>query len=240
MQDLTGNSGNAEAMQQDIELAKHRQAVFGSLVRYRYTYNFNWLGRPIIQTTEDMIAVQEIVFDVQPDLIVETGVAHGGSLVYSASLLQLLGKGEVVGIDIDIRAHNRAAIEKHMLAHRIHLISGSSVDQAIVDKVFALAAGKSRVLVMLDSNHTHEHVLKELQLYSPLVKNGSYVIVFDTAIEDVMDGSYPDRPWGKGNNPKTAARQFLMECDRFQVDRFIENKLLFSVAPEGYLKCVKD
>jgi cephalosporin hydroxylase len=240
MQDLTGNSGNAKAMQQDVELATHRRAVFDSLVRYRYTYNFNWLGRPIIQTPEDMVAVQEIVFDVKPDLIVETGVAHGGSLVYSASLLQLLGKGEVVGIDIDIRAQNRAAIESHALAHRIHLISGSSVDSAVLEQVRTRAADKNRVLVMLDSNHTHEHVFRELQLYAPLVKKGSYVIVFDTAIEDVMGGSYPDRPWGKGNNPKTAVRQFLKECDRFEVNRFIENKLLFSVAPEGYLKCVKD
>lgn len=240
MQDLTVNCRHAAAMQKDAELAKHRQAVLASIVRYRYTYNFTWLGRPIIQTPEDMVAVQEIVFDVKPDLIVETGVAHGGSLIYSASLLQLLGKGEVVGIDIDIRAHNRVAIESHMLAHRIHLISGSSVDSPVIEQVRALATDKSRVLVMLDSNHTHEHVLQELRHYAPLVKKGSYLIVFDTAIEGVADGSYPDRPWGKGNNPKTAVRQFLKECDRFEVDHFIENKLLFSVAPEGYLKCVKD
>lgn len=240
MQDLTENSRHAIAMQQDAELGRHRKAILESFVRYRYTYNFTWLGRPIIQTPEDMVAVQEVVFDVLPDLIVETGVAHGGSLIYSASLLQLLGKGEVVGIDIDIRAHNRAAIEKHMLAHRIRLIQGSSVDSNVIEQVKALAAGKKRVLVMLDSNHTHDHVLKELRLYAPLVPRGSYLIVFDTAIDDVMDGSYPDRPWGKGNNPKTAVRQFLKECDRFESDRFVENKLLFSVAPEGYLKCIKD
>jgi cephalosporin hydroxylase len=208
--------------------------------RYKYTYNFTWMGRPIIQYPQDMIAMQEIIWKVQPDLIIETGIAHGGSLIFYASLLELMGKGEVLGIDIDIREHNRIEIEKHPMFKRITMIQGSSIDEQIAKQVHAVAKDKSTIMVVLDSNHTHEHVLKELQLYSSLVTKGSYLVVFDTAVEDMPADFFPDRPWGKGNNPKTAVWEFLKHNDRFEIDKEIEAKLLITVAPDGYLKCVKD
>jgi cephalosporin hydroxylase len=209
--------------------------------RLKYSYNFTWLGRPIIQFPQDIIAMQEIIWRVQPDLIIETGVARGGSLLLYASLLELIGgAGQVLGIDIDIRQHNRVAIENHPLAHRIALMQGSSIDEELVADVREFAGGKERVLVALDSNHTHEHVARELTLYSPLVTKGSYLVVFDTLIEDMPEDYFPDRPWGKGNNPRTAVRQFLESTDRFVIDQELNHKLLITVAPDGYLRCVKD
>ena len=209
--------------------------------KQRYTYNFTWMGRPIIQFPQDIIALQEIIWTVKPDLIIETGIAHGGSLIFSASMLELIGgDGVALGVDIDIRAHNRDAIEQHSMFKRIQMIEGSSIDPAVVDEVKRRAAGRSRVLLVLDSNHTHAHVLKELELYSPLVKTGSYVVVMDTAVEDMPADSFADRPWGKGDNPKTAVWQFLKSTDRFVIDREIEDKLLITAAPDGFLKCVKD
>ncbi len=204
----------------------------------QYSYNFSWMGRPIIQYPQDMIAMQEILWTVRPDLIVETGIAHGGSLVYYASLCELIGNGEILGIDIDIRAHNRRAIEEHPMFRRISLLQGSSVDPAIVQQVTARAAGK-RVLVVLDSNHTHDHVLAELEAYASLVSIGSYCVVFDTVVEDLPAGQYPDRPWGVGNNPKTAVHEFLGRDDRFEIDRDIEARIQITVAPDGYLRRIK-
>lgn len=209
--------------------------------RYSYSYNFTWLGRPMIQFPQDIVAMQEIIWQVKPDLIIETGIAHGGSLIFYASMLELIGgEGQVLGIDIDIREHNRVEIEKHPMFKRITMMEGSSTDEAVVGKVRELANGKKRVLVALDSNHTHNHVLKELELYSPLVRTGSYLVVFDTVIEDMPAGYFSDRPWDKGNNPKTAVWEFLRSNDRFIIDKNIENKLLLTVAPDGYLKCIKD
>jgi len=210
-------------------------------MRYKYSYNFSWLGRPIIQLPQDLIALQEIVWQVKPDLIIETGIAHGGGLVFYASLLELLGtNGIVLGIDIDIREPNRLLIQTHRLAERIKMIQGSSVDPLVVQQVYDFAKVRNRILVVLDSNHTHEHVLKELEAYSPLVKRGSYLVVLDTSIEDMPAGSFPDRPWGKGNNPKTAVREFLKTNDRFEIDESIQNRLIITAAKDGYLKCVKD
>lgn len=212
----------------------------------KYSYHFEWLGRPIIQYPQDMIAMQEIIWSVQPDLIIETGIAHGGSLIFSASMLELnAGCGgpqdaEVLGLDIDIRPHNREAIEGHPMFKRITMIEGSSIDDAVAAKVHDFARGKKRVLVILDSNHTHVHVRRELELYSSLVKAGSYLIVFDTVIEDMPEEAFPDRPWGKGDNPKTAVWEFLESNDRFEINREIQDKLLLTVAPDGYLKCLKD
>lgn len=206
----------------------------------KYSYNFTWLGRPIIQFPQDMVAMQEIIWQVKPDLIIETGIAHGGSLIFYASMLELLGgNGKVLGIDIDIRKHNRVEIEKHRMYKRITMIEGSSIDEEIVRQTYDFAKNSKTVLVLLDSMHTHDHVLKELHLYSPLVTKGSYLVVFDTIIEDMPDDFFPDRPWDKGNNPKTAVWEFLKTNDRFVVDKEIENKLLITVAPDGYLKCVK-
>jgi cephalosporin hydroxylase len=204
-------------------------------IEAKYSYNFRWMGRPIIQYPQDMIAMQEILWDVRPDLIIETGIAHGGSLVYYASLCELMGHGEVLGIDIDIRAHNRVAIEAHPMFKRIALMQGSSTDPGIVSQVHRLAAGK-KVLVVLDSNHTHDHVLSELQAYAPLVSVGSYCVVFDTVVEDLRPGLYPTRPWDVGNNPKTAVRAFLEADDRFEIDRDVEAKIQITVAPGGYLR----
>ena len=206
---------------------------------FKYSYNFTWLGRPIIQFPQDMIAMQEIIWKVKPDLIIETGIAHGGSLIFYASILELIGKGQVLGIDIDIRQHNRIEIERHPMFKRITMIEGSSIDEKVTKQVYQYANGKKQILVILDSNHTHEHVLKELNLYSSLVTKDSYLVVFDTIIEDMPEGHFTGRPWDKGNNPKTAVLKFLKTSDRFEIDKDFENKLLITVSPSGYLKCIK-
>lgn len=206
----------------------------------QYSYNFSWMGRPIIQYPQDMIAMQEIIWDLKPDLIIETGIAHGGSLIYYASILELIGKGEVLGIDIDIREHNRKEIEKHPMFKRIKMLQGSSVSDEMGKQVAAYAKGKQTVLVCLDSNHTHEHVMKELELYAPLVSLNSYIVVFDTIVEDLPEGYFSQkRPWGISDNPKTAVIEFIKANDNFVIDHSIDNKLLISVAPEGYLKRIK-
>ncbi len=206
----------------------------------QYSYNFSWMGRPIIQYPQDMIAMQEIIWEVKPDLIIETGIAHGGSIIYYASLLELTGKGEVLGIDIDIRKHNKGEIEKHPMFKRIKMIEGSSIDENIAAEIRSIAQGKQNILVVLDSNHTFEHVLRELELYSPFVSLGSYIVVFDTIVEDLPANYFKEkRPWGIGNNPKTAVSEFLKRNNNFIIDESIDNKLLISVAPNGYLKRVK-
>jgi cephalosporin hydroxylase len=223
------------------EIRKTTLDWFRMTARFKYSYNFTWLGRPIIQFPQDILAMQEIIWQVKPDLIIETGIAHGGSLIFYASMLELIGDhGQVLGIDIDIRDHNRVEIEKHPMFKRIRMIQGSSVDGEVIRQAYEFAKRKNSVLVALDSNHTHEHVLKELNLYSPLVSKGSYLVVFDTVIEDMPEDFFPDRPWGKGNNPKTAVWEFLRSNDRFVIDKEIENKLLITVAPDGYLKRIKD
>lgn len=235
------NSEYAARMAADDDLKKSALDVFVRSCEYRYSYNFTWMGRPIIQFPQDMIAMQEIIWRVQPDLIIETGIAHGGSLVYYASMLELIGgDGLVLGIDVDIREHNRTAIEAHPMFKRIQMIQGSSIDEAVVEQIALVVRDRKRVLVTLDSNHTHAHVRRELDLYSPFVTQGSYLVVFDTVVEDMPKALFPDRPWGPGDNPKTAVWDFLKHNDRFEIDREIENKLLLTVAPDGYLKCVKD
>ncbi len=205
----------------------------------KYSYNFKWMGRPIIQFPQDMVAMQEILWEVRPDLIIETGIAHGGSLIYYASLLELIGKGRVLGIDIDIRAHNRAEIEAHPMSHRIEMLEGSSISDDLAAEVTDRARSAETVLVVLDSNHTHAHVKRELELYAPLVSPGSYCVVFDTVVEDMPAGSFPDRPWDIGDNPKTAVHEFLEHDDRFEIDAAIHEKLLITVAPDGYLKRIR-
>lgn len=224
-------------------------------INQKYSYNFSWQGRPIIQYPQDVIAVQELIWSVKPNLIIETGIAHGGSLIFSASMLALLDINEaieagtkldprssrrkVLGIDIDIRAHNRAAIEAYPMASRIQMIQGSSIAPEIVQQVRGIAANYRRVLVCLDSNHTHDHVLAELQAYAPLTSNGSYCVVFDTIIEDMPKELFTDRAWGPGNSPKTAVREFLKTHPEFEIDRSIQHKLLITVAPDGYLRRVR-
>jgi len=221
--------------------------------KHQYSYNFSWMGRPIIQYPQDMIAMQEIIWEIKPDLIIETGIAHGGSLIFYASLLELLSAsgyddGKIVGIDIDIREHNRVEIEAHPMFKRIHMIEGSSIEYSVIEQVKEYAKDKNRILVILDSNHTHEHVLAELEAYAPLVSTGSYCVVFDTLIEDTPKELIPDRPWGIGNSPKTAVWEYLRRLNEdgrmaadgkplnLNIDKMIEKKLLITVAPDGYLK----
>jgi cephalosporin hydroxylase len=228
---------------QNKELHAHAHNFLKASLAPKYSYNFSWLGRPIIQYPQDMIAMQEIIWDVKPDLIIETGIAHGGSLIFSAAMLELVSvctgiEGEVLGIDIDVRPHNRKAIEEHPLSKRITMIEGSSIDAEIFRQVNEKSKDKKRILICLDSNHTHEHVLAELELYAPLTTVGSYCVVFDTVVEDMPKELSGDRPWGPGNNPKTAVHQFLKKHPEFEIDKNIDNKLLISVAPDGYLKRV--
>ena len=207
----------------------------------KYSYNFSWMGRPIIAYPQDMIAMQEIIWEIKPDLIIETGIAHGGSLVYYASLLELIGgDGLVLGIDIDIRKYNKKLIEKHSMFKRIKMIEGDSTSMTVANQVYDIAKSKKTILVCLDSNHTHDHVLEELKLYANLTSQGSYCVVFDTIVEDLPNDYMPGgRPWNPGNNPKTAVFEFLNTNDDFEIDKSIDNKLLISVAPDGYLKRVK-
>lgn len=205
----------------------------------RYLYNFNWLGRPILQFPQDIMALQELIWEVKPEVIVDVGIAHGGSLIFSASMLELIGRGEVIGVDIDIRSHNRKAIEEHFLSKRIKLIEGSSTEDTVVEAVKEFIGSKSPVLISLDSNHSHEHVLKELQLYSPLVTRDSYLIVFDTIVELLPAGAVKDRPWDKGNNPMTAVNSFLENTKDFTLVKAVEDKLVITAAPGGYLKRVR-
>lgn len=218
----------------------------------QYSYNFEWLGRPIIQYPQDMVAMQELIWKVRPDLIIETGIAHGGSLILSASMLAMLdlcdaiqagtqmdprqSKRRVLGVDIEIRPHNLAAIETHPMSSRIQMIQGSSIAAEVIEQVRQVASGYERIMVCLDSNHTHEHVFAELEAYAPLTSVGSYCVVFDTIIEDMPEEMFSDRPWGPRNNPRTAVTEFLKTNQQFESDVSIDAKLLVSVAPCGYLR----
>lgn len=234
----TQNEADIQAQGDNQNLRTLATDFFNESAKHKYSYHFSWMGRPIIQLPQDMIAMQEIIWQVKPDLIIECGIAHGGSIIYYASLLELQGHGEVLGIDLDIRPHNREALEGHPMFKRISMIEGSSIDPAIAAQVQALAAGK-KVILVLDSNHTHDHVLEELRLYAPLVAVGSYCVVMDTVVEDMPADAFPDRPWGPGDNPKTAVWAYLKENSDFQIDKRMDNKLLISVAPDGYLLRVK-
>ena len=227
-----------DAQGQNETLKGLARDFFNESARHKYSYHFSWMGRPIIQLPQDMMAMQELIWNIKPDLVIECGIAHGGSIIYYASLLELQGHGEVLGIDRDIRPHNRQAIESHPMFKRIRMIEGSSVDLAVVEQVRALAAGK-KVILVLDSNHTHEHVLEELRLYAPLVSLGSYCVVMDTVVEDMPADAFPDRPWGPGDNPKTAVWAYLEENGDFEIDQQMNDKLLISVAPDGYLRRVR-
>lgn len=231
-----------EANGKDAEFQKQSRDWLEESMRRYYVYNFSWLGRPIIQNPIDMVAMQEIIWDVKPDLIIETGIAHGGSLIFSASMLALNSTcggpadAEVLGIDIDIRAHNRKAIEEHPLFNRITMIEGSSIAPDIIALVKAKAKDKKRILVCMDSNHTHDHVLAELEAYAPLTSIGSYCVVFDTFVEDVPADVFHNRPWHPGNSPKSAVHEYLKTHSEFEIDKSIQNKLMITLVPDGYLK----
>lgn len=207
---------------------------------YKYGYSFTWMGRPIIQFPNDMFIIQELIWQVKPDLIIETGIAHGGSIIFSASMLELLGgDGEVIGIDIDIRKHNRDEIEKHPMMKRITMLEGSSIDENIVKQVKDIAKDKKTIMVFLDSNHSHAHVLEELKAYGNLVTPNSYLVVFDTCVEIFPEGYVKDRPWDVGNNPMTAMNEYLSTHDEFELDEIVNSKAMITAAPRGFLKRVK-
>ena len=239
----------------ESDLAKKAHSFLAASLVPKYSYNFSWQGRPIIQYPQDIVAMQEIIWTIRPDLIIETGIAHGGSLIFSASMLAQLdmcdaiklghpfdpkvSHRKVLGVDIDIRQHNKDAIEAHPMASRIEMIEGSSIDLEIINRVKNIATNYKTILVCLDSNHTHDHVLAELEAYAKLTSIGSYCVVFDTLIEDVSSEIFPDRPWGPGNNPKTAVWEYLKNHPEFSINNNIDKKLLISVSPEGYLKRIK-
>lgn len=233
------NRATIARMGEDKALTTQSWAWFDAVTRHRYSYHFRWLGLPIIQFPQDVVALQEIVWRTAPDLVIETGVARGGSLVFYASMMRLLGRGHVIGVDVDIRPENRAAIEAHPLGGDITLIQGSSTDPAVVARVHDLARGASKVMVVLDSLHTHDHVLAELAAYAPLVSPDAYLVVLDTCVEMMAPDHFPDRPWARGNNPYTAVHAFLGTTDDFVIDREIATKLLVTVAPDGYLRRAK-
>lgn len=246
---------NIEGLGRDHELQKKSMEWIRDITRHKWAYNFRWLGRPAIQFPNDTWALQELIWEIRPDLIIETGIAHGGSLVFNASMLALLDMVDaiernqcmnpvesgrrVLGIDIDIREHNLQAIRSHPMSSRIEMIEGSSVDPDVIQRVMQITSGYSTVMVCLDSNHTHEHVLAELEAYAPLVSPGSYCVVFDTVIADMPDTMFSDRPWGPGNNPKTAVREYLETHPEFEIDLGIQHKLQITVAPDGFLRRIK-
>ena len=227
---------------QDISLHNASINWLKESAKYKHTYMFTWLGVPIIQLPQDIVAMQEIIWETKPDLIIETGIARGGSVIFYSSMLELLGNnGKVIGIDIDIRAHNRQTIESHPMSKNIHLIEGSSTSSEVLRTVdeFIKQNNSKNIMVVLDSDHTKDHVLEELRCFSSYVKKGSYIVVFDTTIEDMPEDFFKDRHWGKNDNPKAAVHAFLTENDRFEIDKRIDHKLLISVSLDGYLKCVK-
>lgn len=243
------------AIKSNKELCDSSSSFMRASTIPQYSYNFFWQGRPIIQYPQDIIAMQELIWKVKPDLIIETGIAHGGSLIFSASMLAQLdmveameagvtmdpkkSKRKVLGVDIDIREHNRKAIEAHPMFSRIQMIQGSSIAPEIIEQVKEVAKEYKRILVCLDSNHTHDHVLAELEVYAPLTSKDSYCVVFDTVIEDLPAEMFPNRPWGPGDNPKTAVWEYLKNHPEFEIDKSIDQKLLITVAPDGYLKRIQ-
>ncbi|CAB3887539.1 cephalosporin hydroxylase family protein [Achromobacter mucicolens] len=248
--------GNIQRLGEDKALAADTLAwMIKAGTSGAYTYNFQWLGRPIIQYPQDIHAMQEIIWATRPDVIVETGIAHGGSLILSASMLAMLdycdaqinqtpllpGKSNrrVIGVDIDIRAHNRQAIEAHPMSHLIGMVQGSSIASDVVQQVHDLVGDAKRVLVCLDSNHTHDHVLAELEAYAPLTTPGSYCVVFDTVVEDMPPELCAHRAWGKGNSPKTAVQAWLPLNQQFEQDFALQHKLQITVAQDGFLKRVR-
>lgn len=232
------NRASIAGMAADTEMTSLTRDWFNHSFRHRYSYHFKWMGMPIIQYPQDIVAMQELIWALRPEVIVETGIARGGSVVFYASMLELMGgEREVIGIDIDIRAHNRVRIEAHPMFKRIALVEGSSVAAETVAAVRKRVGTRKPVMVLLDSNHTHDHVLKELELYGDLVTPGSYLVVFDTHCEFLPPELLEDRPWGQGNNPYTAVQEFLARDKRFRRVP-VDDKLQISAAPFGYLQRV--
>lgn len=233
---------SAQAMAGDTGLRRQALEMLLAADRYSWIHQSNWFGQPVLQLPHDMFALQEIIFKTRPRFIIEIGVAWGGSLLFYSTLMEALGGERIIGIDIYVPDDLRARIASYgKLSERISWINASSVEQSTVDQVKAIVGDSTEVLVVLDSFHTHEHVLQELRLYSPFVGKGYYLVCFDTYVEEIPEiVENRPRPWGAGNNPRTAVNQFLEEDSRFEVDKLLEAKLLLSLSPGGYLKRVRD
>lgn len=227
---------HAAAIAADDQLQRLALRATIAADRHDYSYVWRWLGVPVIQMPTDIVAMQEIIWETRPQVVIETGVARGGSVILYASILQLLGEGSVIGIDIDVRSHNRRVIESHPLAHRIELVEGSSVDDRTLEEVRRRIGSASRVMVVLDSDHAHDHVLAELRAYSDLVTPGQFIVVADTMVELLPVQEHRPRHWGPANNPMTALRAFLQEDERFEIDAYTNGKLLMTSNPSGYLR----
>lgn len=224
----------------NLKIKKLSKAWMVQALKHDYNYYYSWLGVPIIQYPNDLIAIQEIIWKTEPDIIIETGVAHGGSLIFYSSILQIMKstsiskkQKRVIGVEIDFRRHNEKRLESHPLYKNIQILKGSSIDYKIFLKLKKITKGK-KILVILDSNHTHDHVLEELRLYSKLIKKNEYIIVLDTGVEDLPNKYFQSKSWGRGNNPKTAVHEFLKENKNFKIDP-IDKKLQISCAPDGFL-----
>ncbi len=233
--DITAMGADAELRQKSLDWMLHAD-------KYKYTYNFTWMGRPIIKFPSDIVIQQELMWKLKPDLVIETGIAHGGSIIFTASMMEMMGiEGEVIGLDIDIRQHNRDLIESHPMKKRITMYEGSSTDPVIVEKVRQHTVGKKCVMVILDSLHSHEHVYNEMKAYAPMVTIGSYCVLPDTFIEFFPKGYYSDtRPWDVGDNPYTGMKQYLAETgDMFETDYSLTHKAMITETIDGYLRRVK-
>jgi len=232
---------SAENMAADTELFNKSREVLFNADKHRWIHQMQWLGEPVLNLPQDMFAMQEIIFATRPKFVIEVGVAWGGSLLFYSTLLEVLGEGEVIGVDIFMPEDLKKRLNSHgALTRRLHLLEASSIERESVDMIEEITGGSREVMILLDSNHTHEHVYQELQLYSELVGKGYYLICGDTIIEEFPDDGPREREWGPGNSPKSALNAFMENSDRFEVDRELENKLLFTCNPGGYLKCIKD
>lgn len=230
----------SEALGRDRQVFESAVATLHAADQYDYFYLWSWMGVPIIQLPADIMATQEVIWTTKPDVIIETGVARGGSVLFMASLLELIGKGTVIGVDIDIRPHNRDSIERHPMARRVVLIEGPSTDPATLAKVKAAIPAGAAVMVVLDSDHGRDHVLAELRTYGPLVTKGCYLVVADTILGHFDPEQTPrnrSKVWLKGNEPLSALEAYLKETDRFEVDPVLNGKLILSSSPGGYLRC---
>ncbi|MDA8741696.1 cephalosporin hydroxylase family protein, partial [Amylibacter sp.] len=213
-----------------------------NLDQYDYSYLWTWMGIPIIQLPADIMATQEVIWKTKPDIIIETGVARGGSVLFMASILEMMGNGQVIGVDIDIRKHNRESIEAHPMSKRVTLIEGGSVDDSILKQVRANIPDGARVMVVLDSDHSRDHVLEECRAYGPMVTKDCYMVVADTLVGHLDEKEAPQnrsQVWYKGNDPLTALQDYMLESDRFEIDLEINGKLVLSSSPGGYLRCEK-
>ncbi len=226
----------------DKEIFSQSKEMIKSLDKYNYSYLWSWLGLPIIQWPADIMATQEVLWQVKPDVVIETGVARGGSVVFIASILKMMGKGKVVGVDIDIRSHNREAIMSHPMANLIKLIEGPSTSEDVLQRVSTEIKKTDVVMVILDSDHSYEHVLSECNEYSKFVSKGSYLVVADTFVGHLTEEEAPknrSKLWFKGNEPLAARDEFLKNNPNFIIDNHINNKLVLSSSPGGYLKCIQ-